>query len=239
MAVASVLVLVTGCAEPEVPLDAEPDPVVAEDPVEEPDDSDELREHLAGLQATLSTIREALLDAEAAGSVEAAGTAIARARTALVAEADDPAPDGAAPELPLLPAETVERTGSAAMPDLLTTTLTLAQDVGGALGRDTAAILRDPIAGDLGAWQRDPAGMVGLAREVATSSTDVPALEVAILELDGEGTRALAWTFVAEVAADPEQDDADLDLVHAAAERARAHIELIALAIDELLGGAA
>jgi hypothetical protein len=54
-------------------------------------------------------------------------------------------------------------------------------------------------------------------------------LEAAVLELSGEGTRALAWTLVA-------QEADDLDLAQDAAERAFAHVELMLLAVEDIGG---
>ncbi len=221
-----VLVL-TGCAEPELPDEIEPTPITAEETVDEPELDDELRAQLATVQATLTELREALTGAQEADTVPQAQTQVDRAFVALLGDPDGGS--GAVP--PLLPSETVDRTESPTAPDLLTATLSIAQDLSGSLGRDVADALRDPLAGDLGAWQRDPAGMVALAQETAASATDLGALEPRILELDGEGTRALAWVFVA-------RDADDLATVQGAAERALAHVRVIEVAIDDVLGGA-
>ena len=253
--------LLVGCAEPEQPTDVEPEPTISEVPIEEPDEAGELLDELGDLHATLTEIRDALVDVEEAPSLEQAHASADRALARLLAgglpaappasdegsdatseddagndDSDEAADDGAeaagadrdGPPA-LLPSETVERTGSASAPDLLSAMLSLAQDVGGELGPQVSEVLRDPIAGDLGAWQRDAAGMVELARSAATSSTDVARLETAILELEGEGTRALAWTFVAREAE-------ELSLAQAAAERALAHVQLMTLAVEDIGG---
>ncbi len=267
------VVLIGSCAEPERPADVEPDPVVSDDPIEEPDDRDELLVQLDVLRTTLAEIQEALTEVAEANSLDEVQPGVDRALASLVVERDGAAPDtngpdgevaaeedadeavvgegvtgegagdvaadeGAADEDPvrsetvsaLLPSQTLDRSESAASPDLLSATMTLASDVGGDIGRDIAGVLRDPIAGDLGAWQRDPAGMVALAERAATSTTDLTTLETTIRELEGEGTRALAWTFVAEEAVAAN----DLELARGAAERALAHVQIMLLAVEDV-----
>jgi len=243
------MVLLAGCAEPEGPTDVEPDPVVSEDPIEEPDDRDELLAQLGVLHATLGEIQDALIEVSEASSLDSVQPGVDRALADLVVERngepsdtsgpdDEVAPEedtddvGTDPTSALLPSQTLDRSESAASPDLLSETMTLASDVGGDLGRDITEVLRDPIAGDLGSWQRDPAGVVALAERVATSSTDLTTLETAIRELEGEGTRALAWTFVAEGAAGAN----DLELARGAAERALAHVQIMLLAVEDIGG---
>jgi hypothetical protein len=217
------------CAEPD-PLEPGPEAGVVEDPIEEPDEREVLLDDLDVLHTTLRQIEDALADVQGADGLEAAHGAAEQALAHLVADSTaDGLADGEDDAAALLPSETVERTQSVSAPDLLSATLSQAQDTGGQLGRDVADVLRDPIAGDLGAWQRDAAGMVALAEEVAGSSTDLATLERSILELEGEGTRALAWTFTA-------RDADDLDLAQAAAERALAHVQVMRLAIEDVGG---
>ena len=259
------VILLAGCAEPDRPTDVEPDPVVTEDPIEEPDDRDELHAQLDVLRATLAEIQDALNEVAEAGSLGEVRPGVDRALANLVVERDgassdtgrmdaeapaeedagdagdagdgdgdagDEGTDATEPTPALLPSQTLDRSESASSPDLLSATMTLAGDVGGTLGRDIAEVLRDPIAGDLGAWQRDAAGMVALAERVASSSTDLATLETAVRELEGEGTRALAWTFVAEEAVEAN----DLDLARGAAERALAHVQIMLLAVEDVGG---
>ena len=216
-------VLAVGCTEPDVtPEDGTADGEAAAPPPEVNEEDAELRAQIDRLNSAVTTAQEGLADTQAADNLNEAVTGADQALRALLANETSPSSEGG-----LLPVRTVDR-GDASVPsDLLTETLTIAQDRGGPLGTQTADVLRDPIAGDLGAWQRDAGGMVELARTTAASSTDIAVLEPAILELVGEGTRALAWTFVAV--------DADhLDLAQAAAERASAHLDVIELALDEL-----
>lgn len=228
LCMALLAMLAAGCTEPDVTPedgtaaggDIPPPPEVAEE-------DEELRAQIERLDTVVTTAQEGLADAQDAATLTAAVGGAEQALRALLAEegTGSPAGDG------LLPARTTDR-GDATVPsDLLTETLTIAQDRGGVLGTRTAEVLRDPIAGDLGAWQRDAGGMVELARTTAASSTDIATLERAILDLVGEGTRALAWTFVAV-------DADDLELAQAAAERASAHLDIIELALAELDPGA-
>lgn len=224
------VVALAGCAEPEVPVDdGGSGTVSAEPPVETPDDSSALREQLDQLQATVTAARDALVDAQDARSRSAVVREGERALAALLVDVD--AASGSGGIEPLLPSATLDRSEAGAGPDLLLTTLTIAQEVGGTLGSDTTEVLRDPIAGDLGAWQRDPAGVVELARNAAASTTDLSRLERAVLELTGEATRALAWTFVVI-------DADDLRLGQDAAERGQAHLDIISAALDDLLADA-
>jgi hypothetical protein len=215
--------LAAACAEPD-PIDPEPETSVVEDPIEEPDEREALLDELDVLHQVLQRIEDTLIDVQEAESLESAHRAAEQALAHLLVNGET---DGSDDEDALLPSETIERTQSVSAPDLLSATMAQAQDTGGRLGRDVADVLRDPIAGDLGAWQRDAAGMVALAENVAGSSTELEALEPAILELEGEGTRALAWTFAA-------RDADDLEFAHAAAERALAHVQVMRLAIEDV-----
>jgi hypothetical protein len=217
-------VLAAGCTEPDVT----PEDGTAEGDASRPaptftEEDADLRAQIERLEALVTAAQEGLADTQEADALPAAVGGAEQALRALLADGETSPSDGDG----LLPARTVDRSGSTVPSDLLTETLTLAQDRGGVLGTRTAEVLRDPIAGDLGAWQRDAGGMVDLARTTAASSTDIAVLEPAILELVGEGTRALAWTFVAV-------DADDLDLAQAAAERASAHLDVIEVALDEL-----
>lgn len=245
VAAGAVAVAVSACAEPEPLSEPGPEPTITEDPVDEPGDRDELRGQLDELVALLAAVREELAASAEASSLAAAQAGADRALGLLILDpgagraGDDtvgePEEQGDEAAVPashapvLLPSETVERSDSATTGDLLNATLTLAGDLGGELGRDVADVLRDPIAGDLGAWQRDPAGMVGLAAETAQTSDDIAALERAIMGLEGEGTRALAWTFVVTEAT-------ELAVARDAAERALAHVELMLFAVEDVGG---
>jgi hypothetical protein len=69
-------------------------------------------------------------------------------------------------------------------------------------------------------------------RATTTAAGDLAAREQAVLELPGEGTRALAWALATA-------DARDRDTAAAYAERGIAHLDIILLAIDDLLTEAA
>lgn len=127
----------------------------------------------------------------------------------------------------LLPSSTPERSQTLEEPDALTSALAVAQDAGGTAGRELAGLLGEQVAGDLGAWQRDAAGMVELARAATQAGASPEDVEGSVLALSGEGTRALAWALMVA-------DAPDLPTAQAAAERASAHVGLILTALDEL-----
>lgn len=229
LCMALLALLAAGCTEPDVtPDDGSAEGETTPPPTEVAEEDEELRAQIEQLNAAVTTAQEGLVDVQDADTLTAARDGAEQTLDVLLADEDLPSPNGGG----LLPARTTERGDGTVPSDLLTETLTIAQERGGGLGTQTAELLRDPIAGDLGAWQRDAGGMVGLARTSAASSTDIATLERAILELVGEGTRALAWTFVAV-------DADDLVLAQAAAERASAHLNVIEVALAELDGTAA
>jgi hypothetical protein len=138
-------------------------------------------------------------------------------------------------ELPgLLPAVAPDR-ATLGSDDLVTRTVTLAGDVGGERSRLVLELVRDPMVGDLGAWQRDPLGVIALVRDAALAADDVASLDGALLELSGELTRMLGYATVLA------ERDAPALLTHAAASgAARARVVLIALSLadEELARGA-
>jgi hypothetical protein len=228
VAAAGVLcVVASGCAEPALPEAGEaegaPEPVEAQMP--EPG-RDEVIARLGELRTAVAAARDELAAAVQtpdASAAQGGSRAAARLIDAPELDGDD------APGTPVFPSTTTERGSIEGADDLLTLTTTAARDAGGALGRATLELLRDPLAGDLGTWQQDPAGVVATVRAVADRGGDLPALERAVLELPGEGTRALAWALLASEARDGEA-------AAAYAERGVAHLELILLGIDDLLG---
>lgn len=134
---------------------------------------------------------------------------------------------GGGGEVPgVLPTVTPDRAG-AATDDLVTALITLASDVGGERGRLVLELVRDPMLGDLGAWQRDPVGVIDGLRAVAddaTASLDPDSLDAALAASPGELTRALGYALVASAT-----DDPDL-AAHAAAQGAgRLSVVVIAL----------
>ena len=185
------------------------------------------------------------------------GARIAEARDLMRTSADDPddldaraatvgvllgGPGGGdAPGV--LPAVEPDRGGTAS-DDLLTALITLAGDVGGERGRLVTELVRDPMLGDLGAWQRDPVGVIAVLRSVADDAerrvqggalADTGTLDAAVLELTGELTRALGYALVVASSTDPAL------VAHAAEQGAgRLGVVLIALeiAIEQLEGPA-
>jgi hypothetical protein len=231
VAAATLVALTIGCAEPALPETT--DGEGAERPVETrtPDPGrDSLVAQLTELRVAVAATRDELVEAmdapDVAAGRRAGDRAVARLVDAPELELGATGPDDALP--PLFPSTTTERGSIDGADDLLTGTLTAARDAGGALGRSTLELLRDPLAGDLGTWQQDPAGVVASVRATAGSADDLRSLERAVLELPGEGTRALAWALLT---ADP-PTAADLG---AYAERGVAHLDLVLTALDGLL----
>lgn len=209
------------CNEPR--LEQGDDPVGDEEPATgsaEPEQQ-ELLAHLDQLAAAVDLARDELATATDTEDAATAETAVARALAALLEDPSTPTDPPA-----LLPATTTDR-GDAGGSDALTTTLTLARETGGELGSATVDVLRFPIAGDLGAWERDPAGMIASVEDAIGGAQTLDQREESVLRLPGDATRALAWT----MAADRARTLGDRRL---AAERAVAHLDIVAGALDEL-----
>ena len=137
-------------------------------------------------------------------------------------ESSTAAPSGDGP-VAILPGPLTSREESIQYGDLLTRTLAAARGAGSA-GEPALRFLADPLAGDLGAWQRAPADQLDAIARAGTAP-DLAATESAILDLDGEAPRALAWVVHGlTVPADAED----------AAGRALAHLAIIDLALDQL-----
>jgi ribosomal protein L11 methyltransferase len=171
-------------------------------------------EQVRELVAEITTELEAAADADDLTAVQEAA---ATADGLLVA---DPGDDGRA----LFPGQPAERTEGPDTEDAFTGLLTLARDVGGPLGRSLVEVLRDPIAGDLGAWELDAPGVVANAREATAGVTAEERATEQVLTLDGEAKRAIAWVALA-------RSTGDVDLARAAATRATDHLEVIDIAL--------
>ncbi len=137
----------------------------------------------------------------------------------------------------LLPAVEPDR-GGTATDDLITALITYAGDVGGERSRLVLELVRDPLLGDLGAWQRDPVGVISLLRAIAAThsvaGSDTAALDAAVLEIPGELTRALGYALVVA-------GTDDIRLATYAAERAVGHLGVVIVALElaiERLGAA-
>lgn len=207
----------------------EADTATEETVATEPSATDPLEEGLVvevrALRTTVATARELLADA-AGGDAEAAGRAVA------ALTADDRLTDDVGVEVaPLFPGPDTSREETIDYGDAFTRTLTAARGASGAFGSEISQVLADPIAGDPGIWQRDAEGLLD-AVDAAARSRSVEDAETAVLELPGEGTRALAYALLAARATGDEDR-------RAFAERGIAHLDVVLRAIDTALDGPA
>lgn len=182
-----------------------------------------LADEIAALRASAREARAALERAQAGD--EDAGAAAALAVSLLTADEELVPTTEDLPAEPLFPGRATAREEGLDHGDSFTEALTVAR-AAGAAGSPLVDLLRDPVAGDLGAWQRGADDILDAVDAVGRSG-DVEAAEAAVAELPGEGTKALAWAVLAHRARD--SDDRA-----AAAERGIAHLDLILAAIDEL-----
>jgi hypothetical protein len=215
--------LLAGCAEPALLDEEEAPTAVPEEAVPDPD-RDALVAQLAELVGSVTAARDHLLAAATADEL----TAARRHGDAAVAQLLADGHRSSSPA-PLLPADTPDRGASPTQPDVLTSALTAAREAGGTLGERVTAVLRDPVAGDLGAWSRDAAGVVAQVRAVADPATPLETLDAEVLELNGDALRALAWALLTADASDP-------DLARAYAERGAVHLDLILEAVEREIG---
>lgn len=176
------------------------------------------------LRATVAATRGAL-EAAAAGRDDALpaalGLLVAEPAGLVDSELDVPAPAAETP--PLLPGPEASREETVAYGDLLTTLLGAARSAG-SVGEPVQRLLADPLAGDLGAWQRAPGDQLAQVADAADAA-DLDAAGPAVLALEGEALRALAWTLLGV---------RDADLAAGAAERALAHLAVVEAALDDL-----
>ena len=241
--------LLPACGVP-IPGERQPDPVEAPTPGADVDTLVPLDEGGVVLNAQLQAIAARTTEtrdlmhlvaaARSGGSDGAVDTAAAAAeRRALGDDAVGlllgPPAGGSGPGL--LPAVTPDR-GGTATEDLVTALITSAGDVGGDRSRLVLELVRDPLVGDLGAWQRDPIGVITLLEDVAAAhaapGADPAALDAALLAIPGELTRALGYALTIAAAADP-------TVAAHAAERAIGHLDVVIIAIGlaiERIGGA-
>jgi len=183
------------------------------------------------VRETLRAVVEAAADAQYAGG--AADDADAETRATLRALGDEAiglllgTPGGGSGQ-GLLPAVEPDR-GGTATDDLLTALITSAGDVGGERSRLVLELIRDPLVGDLGAWQRDPVGVIAVMRAIAEEhsgeGTATAALDAAVLEVPGELTRALGYALVIA-------GTDDIRLAAHAAERAIGHLGVVIVALE-------
>lgn len=241
---AAVVVALAACTPGPGPA---PSPTATADTTPTPDvlreDEEALAAQVESLRASVDAVRASLADA-----VEGDDEALLRAGRLLAADLDaatdpdvaraaadaatDPEVDGdettVAPVTvdglaPLLPGPAVSRSTTVSYGDLLTSTLAAARGAGSA-GEPVARFLATPLAGDLGVWQRSPADLLALVAEAGTTP-DVDEATAAVLELEGEAPRALAWVVHGLTTPTP----ADV-----AAGRAGAHLAVIETALEDL-----
>ncbi len=244
------LAVLAGCTgEPDPAPTPSPSPSPAALPTTDPD-REALAAVVAELRTTVTELRAAL-DRAAAGEDDALDDAIVllvaepdrvtsvpvdappaaeptedEADDAGGAGTDDEAPTAVSPAggtAPILPGPLTSREETVQYGDLLTRTLGAARGAGSA-GEPALRFLADPLAGDLGAWQRAPADQLDAIARAGTAP-DLQTTEAAVLDLAGEAPRALAWVVHGlTVPADAED----------AAGRALAHLAIIELALDQL-----
>lgn len=225
-ALAAACAVLAGCSVPEVG-DTAGEPSAEEAPLaSEPPDPGEsiVRAATEDLTATIEVARERLAEAATASSPAQARDAAAQALAALVR---DTGSGDAPPTGPLFPDQTEERGSADDVDDQLSRTLTAARDAGPA-GSALLDLLRDPIAGDVGAWQRDAAGVLLSVDASIAGGQGLEQLEVEVGELPGLGTRAVAWARLAA-------GDGDAQLATAFAERGAANLEVILATLERFV----
>jgi hypothetical protein len=219
------LVLLGACAEPDLDDDDTEEEVAAPAPTDAPSPELELlQDQLRVLAASVARARDHLRDVAEASDLDEAQEAGDAAAAQLVADgrlSDDDPPA-------VLPAESVVRGDQRDEPDAVTPALSAARQAGGSFGEQVVAMLRDPIAGDLATWERDPAGMIAQAEAVADPDRALEELDEAVLELRGDALRALTWALLAA-----EADD--LELARAYGERGAVHLDLVLEAMAEVV----
>lgn len=224
--------LLAGCELPGAPVEeASPTTTSTALGSEPPDPRDaHLTTALEELRRSVAAARHALATAQTAAGDEA--TTAAETAVALLAAQEEIAEEEPDPDpRPLFPGPVVSREETVDYGDAFTETLSAARAAGSA-GAPVLDLLRDPVAGDVGTWQRDAEGMLEQIDDAARPTDDVAEAEASVAELAGEGTRALAWALLAAGA----DDD---DLRSAFAERGVAHLDIVLAAVDDALADAA
>lgn len=206
--VGTITALLAGCGIPiptevpdtNVPRDGARDGGASTDRLVAVDDGSQmLITRLAAIDVLLRDIESLLLDV-AGPAAEGDTDAVRAVGAAAVARMLGPAGGGEGPGL--VPAIEPDRSG-AGSDDLITALVTAAGDVGGERSRLILELVRDPMLGDLGAWQRDPVGVIAVLRTAVATSTDAGALDAVLLELSGELTRALGYALAVTATDDP------------------------------------
>lgn len=201
---------------PRTPATGEVDRLVPED-----SRSAELADAMRALALRIDDARDALLDADGTAHDDASEDAVG---VLLGVPGGGEAPG-------VLPTIEPDRGGTAS-DDLVTALITLASDTGGERGRLVLELVRDPMLGDLGAWQRDPVGVIAVLRAVAAdadATRDARSLDMALLELPGELTRALGYALVVATGVD---GDLDADVVAHARTQAAGRLGVVLIALE-------
>jgi len=207
----------TACTSPATRTTPEDDPAAtASQPVLDPA-AQALVEEVEQARDLVARIRGELERASDGGGLPAVRAAASAADELLVATTDSA-------RQALLPGEAAERTERATTDSAFTVLLNRGRQVGGTIGRDLVESLRDPIAGDLGAWELDAPGVVANARAVTVGADDLETAEQRVFSLDGEASRAIAWIDLARTSE-------ELDLARRAASRATDHLDVIEIAL--------
>lgn len=198
---------------------------------------DELAEALAAIRSDLeATAGGDDRSADALRRLVAVPESVLAAGTVLP-EPDDPgesgdAEDGPDPDPTDAPAAVLpgpsdgDRVEAVVFGDLVTRLQAAARSAG-ASGEAVARLLADPLAGDLGAWQRAADDQLAAIGAAVAGASDLDAATPDVLALDGEVPRATAWTVLG--IARPE-------LAAGAAERALAHLTVVDAAVTDLTG---
>jgi len=128
----------------------------------------------------------------------------------------------------LLPAIAPDRAGTST-DDLITGLITYACYFGCDRSRIVMELVRDPLVGDLGAWQRDPVGVITLLRSIADDhvapGSDPAALDAALLGIPGGLTRALGYALVVATTE-------DRAIATHAADRGVGHLSVVGIAVE-------
>lgn len=180
---------------------------------------------VATLAASVEAARAELETVQTSEDAEVAARAADRAVAQLTASEDLAGSYDDLAAAPLLPGPATSRQETIDYGDSFTETLTVARNIGED-GSAVLGLLRDAVAGDLGIWQRDAEGMLDQIDQVSRTRGDVAAVEAAVIELAGEGSRALAYALRAS------RSDGDERRTYA--DRALAHLGIISSSIDEL-----
>lgn len=203
-------VISAGCAEPQIPqtvtptTDAAPLETVTVDPLGEALD-DAVNVLIASLDEINAVLATNATDADTLD-------ATAQSALELLVFADDAVFPQARPK--------TER--NATGNDRLSVVSNAARAFGGHRGDMIINALRDTLAGDLGGWERDPAGMRNDA--LSAYGATVQATQAKAAALPAGGMRAIAWIAFATSQDSPA-------VIHEAFMYAQTHLEIVAFSV--------